>query len=1048
MASDIWPSSWNPGPSSGTYRTLTQWARAVTGLARSALTVDEALEWTLRMVCEHTGWPLGHVFLRKEATAAMISSKIWADSDPERHRLFVEASGGLVIQPGQSLPGLVADVGDAVWMDDVSTRGDLLRGAAAEASGLVAATGYPIIGSRRIEGVMEFFLHEPAPPEAELADVMFLIGAHLGAVVERCRGESALTRSESRFRSLIEQAPDAALAVDVDGRIQVVNAEAERLTGYDRHELLGLSIDQLVPDGVRLRHQSFRDAYGADPRRRPMGAGQPLSLRRKDSTTVPVDISLSPIDDPDRGTVVAVVRDLTERRRADEAVRQSEARLAEAQRIAHIGSWSWEPGTNELLLSDEMRRICGMTGGDGRISNPDLVRLVHPEDQDRVVEALRRTRNALEPYDIEYRIVLPSGEVRWLHGRGYVTEHCGDRAVRLGGVCQDITERKATEEGRRRATDELADHQRTLERIARGERLEQILTTICADVEKRFPDALCSVLLVDEEDRTLWHAAGPSLPGDFKHEIDGLPVARGLGACGTAAALGETVVVEDIASSPLMEAFTGVADRFDLASVWSMPLKSSAGVVVGTMSLYRRHRHEPSPGERAVVSAAGNLAALAIERHLSEQALALAAQVDPLTQLPNRARFLQEVTLRLASKRDELTVMFLDLDRFKWINDSLGHPAGDRILVEAANRLRAVVSGRSMVARFGGDEFTVMLVNASPARVLATAERVEQAFAEPFELDGGEFFLTVSIGIASSGDDAYAMIRDADAAMYEAKERGRDRHVWFDERLRDRAVERLRAESNLRRAIERSEFVVHYQPIADLTTGRWSGVEALARWNHPSGHVVGPGEFIPLAEETGLILPLGSRILQATLAEAAQLGAVRDHLTVAVNVSALQLSDPTLAQEVHGLLEAYGFPPSGLVLELTESALMKDYDNAVEALGDIATLGVSVVIDDFGTGYSSISRLNELPVGGIKIDRSFTARIGHDPTVDAVLSAIVDLAHALGLTVVAEGIETPQALDLLRSIGCDSAQGFHLGRPAPVGEAAAILAAPPPLSES
>lgn len=1039
MASDIRPSSWNPSPVSGTHRSLTQWARVVADLAHSAVTVDEALEWTLSLVCEHTGWPIGHVFLRDEGSGSMISSDIWADSDPERHRPLVEASRGLIIKPGQTLPGLILDVGDAVWLECMQQQSDLLRGEAAARSGLVAATGYPVIGSRQIEGIMEFFLYEPAPPEPELADLMFLIGAHLGGVIERSRSESALAHSENRFRSLIEQAPDAVFALDLCGRIQVVNAEAERLTGFKRRELLGSSIDKLVPDEIRIRHESYRDAYGAEPRRRPMGAGRDLTLRRSDSTTVPVDISLSPIDEAGSGLVVAVVRDLTERRLADEAVRQSEARLAEAQRIAHIGSWSWEPATDELIWSAEMRRIYGLVGGDGPVDDSDVTLLVHPEDRALLAENLQRTLDTLEPFDDEYRVVLPTGDVRWLHSRGYVTEQRDGRAVRLGGFCQDITDQKRTEEGRRLAADELADHHRTLQRIARGEPLETILNGICSDVEKRYPEALCSVLLVDDEDRNLRHAAAPSLPAEFTRAMDGLPVARGLGACGTAAAIGETVVVDDIMASPLMEAFSAVAERFRLASVWSMPLKNSGSAVVGTIALYRRSRHEPDTRERALVAAAGNLAALAIERHLNEKALALAAQVDPLTQLPNRARFLQEVALRLASRRDDITVMFLDLDRFKWINDSLGHPSGDRILVEAANRLRAVVSGRNMVARFGGDEFTVMLVNASPARVLATAERVEQAFAEPFELDGGEFFLTVSIGISSSGDDAYAMIRDADAAMYEAKDRGRARHVWFDERLRDRAVERLRAESSLRRAIERAEFVVHYQPIADMARGRWSGVEALARWNHPSGQLVGPGDFIPLAEETGLILPLGSRILQATLAEAESLGVTRDGLTVAVNLSALQLSDPTLAEAVGGLLDSYGVPPSCLVLELTESALMEDYDNALGALRDITALGVSVVIDDFGTGYSSISRLNELPVSGIKIDRSFTARIGHDPTVDAVLGAIVDLAHALGLTVVAEGIETPRALELLQALGCDGGQGYYLGRPAPHPQAQSIL---------
>ena len=1015
---DTRPTRWDPDRGFRSTHSFGDWTRQLAALAESALTVEEALESTLRLACDRTGWPLGHAVLYEPAEPPMTLTEIWVEAGPEGDGSLMEASRALV-GAGRGVADLVLHTGEPVWIDRLGPPG-LLR----------AAAGYPITGSERVEGVMEFFLDEPVAPGSELHEMMFLIGAHLGGTIERQRTVRS-ARTDERFRRLIEQAPDAVFAVDSDGRIQVVNAEAERLSGRRRDELIGSTIDMLVPEHTRLRHKLHRDAYEAEPRRRHIGGKRDLLLLRQDGSTVPVDISLSPVDETGSGLVVAVVRDITERRTADEAVKLSEARLAEAQRIAHVGSWSWEPGSEDVLCSAEMRRIHRLGGGDGPVATRDLAESIHPDDRERLWTTVQRSAATTRPFDEEYRVVMPTGRNRWVRSRGWVTEGDAGGAARLGGFCQDITEQRDMEESRRRAADELADHQLTLERIARGEPLGKILETICLGVEKRHPGSHCSVLLVDEEEQILRLVAAPTLPAEWSNEIDRVPIARGVGACGTAAASGETVVVESIAVDDLTRSAAPLAARCGLESVWSLPLISSSGAVIGTIAMYRQETHRPLDDERAVVAAAGNLAALAIERHLNERALGLAAQVDPLTQLPNRARFLQEVEQRLESGRDRITVMFLDLDRFKWVNDSLGHPAGDRILVEAANRLRAVVGGRNMVARFGGDEFTVMLTNSSPTRVLATAERIEQAFAVPFELDGGEFFLSVSIGIATGGEEAHAMIRDADAAMYEAKERRRGRHAWFDERLRHRATERLQAESTLRRAIERSEFVLHYQPIADLATGCWTGVEALVRWARPDGTLVAPMEFIPLAEETGLILPLGSTILKSALAEVADLGLSAQGLTVAVNVSPLQLSNPGLVEEVAKLLSTHDLPPDCLVMELTESALMEDYDSALAVLHEITSLGASVVIDDFGTGYSSVSRLTELPVGGVKVDRSFTARIGTDPTVDAVLAAIIDLAHAIGLTVVAEGIESESALRLLHSLGCDSGQGYYLACPMP-----------------
>jgi diguanylate cyclase (GGDEF)-like protein len=377
-------------------------------------------------------------------------------------------------------------------------------------------------------------------------------------------------------------------------------------------------------------------------------------------------------------------------------------------------------------------------------------------------------------------------------------------------------------------------------------------------------------------------------------------------------------------------------------------------------------------------------------------------------------------------------VLFCDLDRFKWINDSLGHSTGDRILVDVAWRLERTLDGHHLLARFGGDEFTVLVHDADDPEVdvRAVADRLVKALEAPFHLDGGEFYVSVSVGIAVADDDdagASDLLRDADAAMYAAKERGRSRFAVFDRTLRDRATARLTVEAELRRALDRDEVVMHYQPIIDLRTGELSGLESLVRWQHPRRGLVTPDEFIPLAEETGLIIPLGEQIVRRVLTETADL----DIPHICINVSAVQLTDPHFAEMLGSAIRGHPLDSRKLVVEVTETALMQQVDVARAALEEVAALGIGILIDDFGTGYSSIARLRELPVTGVKIDRSFTAELGINPETDRLVAAIADLAHAVNLEVILEGIETPAAAECAAGLQCDFGQGYFYARPSP-----------------
>ena len=406
-------------------------------------------------------------------------------------------------------------------------------------------------------------------------------------------------------------------------------------------------------------------------------------------------------------------------------------------------------------------------------------------------------------------------------------------------------------------------------------------------------------------------------------------------------------------------------------------------------------------------------------------------------------------------------VMFLDLDRFKWVNDSLGHSAGDRMLVAVAGRLASTVRPGDTVARLGGDEFVVLcegLIDANEADAIAT--RLRQALVPVFAFDSREIRLTMSIGLAIAcppnlDASAETLLRDADLAMYRAKERGRDRVELFDERLSQQAAAKFETETALRRAIRQREFAVHFQPIVELAQNKVVGVEALVRWNDPDRGLLAPNEFIPIAEDTGLIGPIGKIVLTDACQQVADWNRIRsevDQLTVSVNLSARQLDLAELAESVTETLAITGLDPALLWLEITETALMNDAPSALDALYALKALGVTLVVDDFGTGYSSLLYLRRFPVDVLKVDRSFVAGLGESAEDTAIVVGVVRLAQALGLSAVAEGVETREQLEQLALLGCELAQGFLWSRPLPAGDLAVWLenfeAAPRPRVES
>ncbi len=489
------------------------------------------------------------------------------------------------------------------------------------------------------------------------------------------------------------------------------------------------------------------------------------------------------------------------------------------------------------------------------------------------------------------------------------------------------------------------------------------------------------------------------------------------------------------------------ASELHIVSIAAATFARADGTVLGLICALDDEPRDWTSAEIALLTEYGQLAATELqlrlqiaERETREQKLQHDTLHDALTGLPNRTLFMKrlaEATQRARRGDDGLfAVLFLDIDGFKLVNDSMGHHVGDELLVTVARRLEECVRGGDVVARLGGDEFAVLLERIADVRDSAmVAERAQEALGRPFTVGGYEHSTSASIGVALStgaSEQPEYILRSADIAMYRAKNSGRGRFEMFDRAMHAEALTRLQIESDLRHAFERNEFFLHYQPIISLDDGRIIGVEALVRWQHFERGVVSPATFVPVAEDTGLVVPLGRWVLREACRQG-QIWQARFEsgrpFAVSVNLSVREFAQPDLVRQVAAILDETGLPPHHLNLEITESAIIGQQHPAIETIQELRRLGVRIHLDDFGTGYSALSYLHRLPLDAVKVDRAFTSAIDSEERPMHVVRAIVSLAHAIGLEVVAEGVSSPRQLALLREMGCDLGQGFLFARP-------------------
>lgn len=946
----------------------------------AAADVDSEISAALESVGRFIGADRAYIYMLTEDGSAAALVHEW-NADPNA----VRGPGGLV--PLSSFPWTSEKINELqhvmVSIDDLPPEAEAEREQFRQA-GNHSIVVVPMSYNRAFLGALGVASAVPRTWSDEAVSLLRISGEIFVNAVQRHRAEAALRASEQWHRLLFERNLAGVYRTTVEGRILDCNEAMARILGYSsREELMEQSARDLYQD------PSHRDGYIAILRRERMMTSNEISLRRKDGRPCWLIESVHLLDgDPEimEGTVI----DITGRKLAENALRESEERyrlLVERMRegLAQAG--------NDGVLQFVNDRFCEMVGYEREelVGIQGDLLLAYSEDIALMREKIRlRMRHVADQYEV--RVRRKDGTIIWLEIGGAPVVDAAGNVVGSIGVHNDVTERRMAEEALR-------------ESEARYRLMAENSTDMISRTSNRG-----ILLYASDASRRLLGYEPSELVGrffyDFVFDADRDEV-RHL----------SSLIHE---SGPTTFAYR--VEKKDGSLVWfETTSRSVRDVLTGRI--------------REVVGVSRDVT----ERKRVEEQIEYQAYHDALTGLPNRRLFRDRLTVALAHARrmkHPLAVMFLDLDRFKVVNDTLGHSTGDELLKTVGTRLQASLREEDSIARMGGDEFTILLADLKTTDDSAKiAQKVLDTVAQPLKVDGTELFVTTSIGIAlfpSDGDTAEALLANADHAMYRAKDAGRNSYQMFTPAMNNRALERLSLENDLRHALDRGELELHYQPQINIASGRVTGVEALLRWNRPGFGLVGPKDFIPIAEETQLIVPIGEWVLREACRQARDWRSIRPGgFRMAVNLSPRQFQHSDLPHVIASALELSGIAPHDLELEITESLAMQNTTRTIATLQRLREMGVQIAIDDFGTGHSSLNYLRSFPIDSVKIDQEFVQEIEGSEADRAIVSAVIGMARGLRLRVTAEGVETEGQLAFLREQGCEDVQGFLFGEPVP-----------------
>jgi diguanylate cyclase (GGDEF)-like protein/PAS domain S-box-containing protein len=817
----------------------------------------------------------------------------------------------------------------------------------------------------------------------------------------------AASVSEERLRALFEATPDALMFFDTLGVITDANPASEHLMGRTHAEIIGRSFaDFIVPEEV---------AFAAGMTTRVLSGetvNAELNVKRLAGGTFPVEFVSGPLRE--RGEIsgfFCAARDISGR---NEAVARLEA---SEERFRSI----FDNNPDPMIAFDTDATVTRANAAAGRVLEIDPDALIGATLGDIALDG--NLAEALACFNRALAGMAGGIELHIRHARdGSLPAFVTMIPIRFrgfsSGVHLHVRDLRAT----------LA-HQRQI--ATHAERIRDLYMSAAAaneDADKQITatiEAGCRILGLSSA--AIYESATDRIVESF-----GEPLGAGLARL--ALASDRALAIDDVRGLPALQ---GDPDAASFVTFIGTTIDIS-GTRYGSLCFADRRRRRTAfdDVDRDLVQLMGALVSSAIERGRSRARLQTLAYNDAVTALPNRAWLVENLRAMLESARTAETpigVLFLDLDRFKDINDTLGHAAGDRLLRIIGERLTRAIRTSDVVARMGGDEFVVLAGDAPDMQALGgLAERIIATVEEAVDIDGAEYFVTTSIGIASfpaDGGDAETLVKHADVAMYRAKDRGRNTYQFFTPALNATLHTRLSQEKTLRKALENGEFAVYYQPQHDLISGKMTAVEALVRWNHPRSGIVLPGQFIPNAELSGLIVALGDFILETACRDISALRkTIAPDLRLAVNLSARQFHQQRLAAKVRACVERTHFDATALELEITESVAMNDAALTVSIMRELGAEGMSLAVDDFGTGYSSLGYLRRFPLDSIKIDRSFVTDLAHEPEDATIVRTVIAMAHALDLEVIAEGVETASQLEFLRAENCDRVQGFYFSQ--------------------